>query len=92
MQFSHFNLRFFFQTPVYVNMLNKTWKNEFNWTVNNIFHAALYTASERPSMFILIINQLDAQNLFYNKFISCLYMFRPPDDEHMVLDTRRDKK
>ena len=24
----------------------------------------------------LIINQLDAQNLFYNKFISCLYMFR----------------
>ena len=29
-------------------------------------------------MFILIINQLDAQNLFYNKFISCLYMFRAP--------------
>ena len=28
--------------------------------------------------FILIINQLDAQNLFYNKFISCLYMFRAP--------------
>ena len=26
----------------------------------------------------LIINQLDAQNLFYNKFISCLYMFRAP--------------
>ena len=30
------------------------------------------------SIFILIINQLDAQNLFYNKFISCLYMFRAP--------------
>jgi len=30
----------------------------------------------RLSIFILIINQLDAQNLFYNKFISCLYMFR----------------
>jgi len=30
------------------------------------------------STFILIINQLDAQNLFYNKFISCLYMFRGP--------------
>ena len=29
-------------------------------------------------MFILVINQLDAQNLFYNKFISCLYMFRAP--------------
>ena len=28
------------------------------------------------SIFILIINQLDAQNLFYNSFISCLYMFR----------------
>ena len=30
------------------------------------------------STFILVINQLDAQNLFYNKFISCLYMFRAP--------------
>ena len=28
------------------------------------------------SIFILVINQLYAQNLFYNKFISCLYMFR----------------
>jgi len=25
---------------------------------------------------ILVINRLDAQNLFYNKFIICLYMFR----------------
>jgi len=25
---------------------------------------------------MLVINQLDAQNLFNNKFISCLYMFR----------------
>jgi len=24
------------------------------------------------------MNQLDAQNLFYNEFISCLYMFRAP--------------
>jgi len=48
------------------------------------------------SLFILVINQLDAQNLFYSKFISCLYMFRAPcahhhevkiDDEHMVLKT-----
>ena len=30
------------------------------------------------SLFILVINKLDAQNLFYNKFISCLYMFRTP--------------
>ena len=28
------------------------------------------------SIFILVINQLDAQSLFYNKFISCFYMFR----------------
>ena len=27
---------------------------------------------------MLVINQLDAQNLFYSKFISCLYMFRAP--------------
>ena len=27
---------------------------------------------------ILVINQLDAQNMFYNKFISCLYMIRAP--------------
>ena len=37
--------------------------------------------SDRTScsfFFILVINQLDAQNLFYNKFISFLYMFRAP--------------
>ena len=32
----------------------------------------------RLSIFILVINQLDAQNLFYSKFISCLNMFRAP--------------
>ena len=30
------------------------------------------------SIFTFVINQHDAQNLFYNKFISCLYMFRAP--------------
>ena len=30
------------------------------------------------SIFILVINKINAQNLFYNKFISCLYMFRAP--------------
>ena len=25
---------------------------------------------------ISVLNQLDAQNLFHNKFISCFYMFR----------------
>jgi len=28
------------------------------------------------SIFILVVNQFDAQNVFYNKFISCLYVFR----------------
>jgi len=28
------------------------------------------------SIFISVINQLMYKNLFYNKFISCLYMFR----------------
>ena len=34
-------------------------------------------------IFTLVINQLDAQNLFYNKFVSCLYM---------VLETCRGMK
>jgi len=38
------------------------------------------------SIFISVFNQLDAQNLFYNKFISCLYMFRAH-----VLIIRRSK-
>ena len=29
-------------------------------------------------IFFLVINQLNAQNLFYSKFISCLYMFWAP--------------
>jgi len=36
--------------------------------------------------FISVINQLDAQVLFYDKFISCLYMFRAH-----VLIIRRSK-
>ena len=35
------------------------------------------------SIFILVINLLDAQSfLFYNKFISCLYMFQAPCAHH----------
>jgi len=33
-------------------------------------------ADHLSSIFILVINQLDAQNLFYVKFISCLDMFQ----------------
>jgi len=39
------------------------------------------------SIFILVINQLDAQILFYNKFISCLYMFRAPCAHHQEVKT-----
>jgi len=38
------------------------------------------------SIFILVINQLDAHKfLFYNKFISYLYMFRAPRAHHQVV-------
>ena len=36
-------------------------------------HVILYS-----HLFILVVNHLDAQNLFYSEFISCLYMFRAP--------------
>ena len=39
------------------------------------------------SVFILVINQINAQNLFYNKFISCLYMFRAPSAHHQKVKT-----
>ena len=34
------------------------------------------------SIFISVFNQLDAQNLFHNKFY---FMPLPPDDKHMCL-------
>ena len=36
------------------------------------------------TIFIIVINQRDALNLFYNKFISCLYMFRALCAHHQV--------
>jgi len=36
------------------------------------------------SIFILVINQLDAQNLFYNNFISCLNMFQAQRAHHQT--------
>ena len=39
------------------------------------------------STFILVINQIDAQALFYNKFISYLYMFRAPCAHHQEVKT-----
>jgi len=43
-------------------------------------------------LFILVINQLDAKNLFYNKFISCLYMFREPCAHCQEVKTCRGMK
>jgi len=37
------------------------------------------------TFFILVINQLDAQNLFYNKFISCLYIVEELETNLMSL-------
>ena len=38
----------------------------------------LYFADRASQYIYLSVNQLDAENLFYDKFISCLYMFRAP--------------
>ena len=55
-----------------------TARHERNWLYTyrsgNYFQQTLQRTSK--AIFIFIINQLDAQNLFYNKFISYLYMFR----------------
>jgi len=37
---------------------------------------------DENKIIILVVNQLDAQNLSYNKFISCLYMFRASCAHH----------
>jgi len=49
------------------------WRNPTSTSVEQIFY---FSCTNKAPEFILVINQLDAQNLFYNKFISCLYMFR----------------
>jgi len=43
-------------------------------------HMSINTTTHEHTLqiFILVINQFYAQNLFYNKFISCLCMFRAP--------------
>ena len=58
--------------------LAKDWDQwrDFANTVMNFFFYVLLTV--HLSIFILVINQIDAQNSFYSKFISCLYMFRAP--------------
>ena len=55
--------------------LNILWRRGETNHVKKPFFDVLLT--DHLSIFISVINQLDAQIfLFYNKFISCLYMFR----------------
>jgi len=60
------------------------------WSVRILFEQTSYfdvLLTLHLNIFILVINELDAQNfLFYNKFISCLYVFRAH-----VLIIRRSK-
>ena len=55
---------------------DQSWYVYCRFTVVFFFFYVLLTV--HLSIFILVINQIDAQNLFYDKFISCLYMFRAP--------------
>jgi len=53
------------------------------WPINNTWYYFFYVLlTVHLSIFMLVINQLDAQNLFYNKFVSYLYMFREPCSHH----------
>jgi len=52
-----------------IDNIHKSWE-----TPSNFFYVFLTVHLS----IILVNNQLDAQNLFYSKFISCLYMFRAP--------------
>ena len=47
----------------------------FRDNLHSVFYVLL---TVHLSVFVLVVNQLDAKNLFYNEFISCLYMFRGP--------------
>jgi len=46
--------------------------------INKKFKFKSLNTSVKRLILFLIINQLDAQNLSYNKFILRLYMFRAP--------------
>jgi len=42
----------------------------------------VFSGKTEQGYIYILINQPDAQNLLYNKFISCLYMFRAPCADH----------
>ena len=55
--------------------MDKVNKNNYIILIGDM---TVIVGNTKITIFILVNNQLDAQNLFYNKFISCLYMFRAP--------------
>ena len=63
------------QSPLVTKLIKLIWIY-MRFEVFQYFFDVLLTV--HLSIFILVINQLDAQNLFYNNFIACLYMFRAP--------------
>ena len=68
----------------HVHTYRRTYIHIYIYThIHTYIHTYIYTyalfyvlLTVHLSIFIFVINQLDAQNLFYNKFIICLYMFR----------------
>ena len=53
----------------------------WNYATNRAKELEVFCLKKQTNInkiFILVINLLDKKNLFYNKFISCLYMFRAP--------------
>jgi len=46
------------------------------FSINNFVTFDVLLTVLQLSIFISVFNQLDAQNLFHNDFILCLYMFR----------------
>ena len=57
--------------------LRNLWNTNFSFLTNSrVFPNTFFFLTVHLSIFILVVNQLDAQNLLYNKFISWLYMFR----------------
>ena len=59
-------------------LINSVWnKEELPEEWKESITVPIYRAIKH-TVLILVINQLDAQNLFYNKFISYFYMLRGP--------------
>ena len=58
---------------------------ELSYTSAALFAFVEYT--EQLTLLILVIIQLDAQDLFYNKFSSCLYMFRARGGQNCIIQS-----